>query len=65
MKMSRAAESGRRIRGEPRQARGRDRHSQIDLCWGATCEDTWSEQVEKQTSGVGPDSGPEGALETA
>ena len=28
-------------------------------------EDTWSETMEKQTSGVGPNRGPVGAIETA
>ena len=32
---------------------------------GAMVEDMWSETMEKQTSGSGPNRGPVGALETA
>ena len=32
---------------------------------GAMVEDTWSETMEKKRSGVGPNRGPVGAIETA
>ena len=45
-----AAKSGWRIRGEPRQVRGRQgRCSEMGR---GMCEDTWSKHMQKQTSGL-------------
>ena len=55
-----AAGGGREWKEVTRRAEAGARKGKALPDEGATCEDTWSEQVEKKTSGVGPNRGPVG-----